>query len=141
MNHCNRKGLAMTRLYSIAALALLLAAPAMSQEVDCASAMAQQELNYCADQAWEAADAELNAAYKLAIAAMKDMDANMPDDLQGAEEALRAAQRAWVVYRDANCVAAGFPMRGGSAEPMLVSGCMERMTRERTAELQALLTY
>lgn len=122
-------------------LLCLLSSPSLGQELDCANAMAQQELNACAYQAWEAADAELNTAYKRAIAEMKDMDANMPDDLQGAEEALRAAQRAWVAYRDANCVVAGFPMRGGSAEPLLINGCMESMTLQRTMELQEMLSY
>ena len=124
-----------------AILSALSALPAAAQDLDCATAMAQQELNACAYQAWEAADVELNRAYKLAIAEMKDMDANMPEDLQGAEDALRAAQRAWVAYRDANCVAAGFPMRGGSAEPLLVNGCLARMTEARTAELLELRNY
>lgn len=124
-----------------AVLTALFAFPAAAQDLDCANTMAQQELNACAYQAWEAADAELNAAYKLAIAEMKDMDANMPEDLQGADEALRAAQRAWITYRDANCVVAGFPMRGGSAEPLLIYGCMESMTTQRTAELQDMLSY
>ena len=124
-----------------ALMTALFALPAAAQELDCDNAMAQQELNACAYRAWEAADADLNDAYKVAIAAMKDMDANMPDDLQGAEEALRVAQRAWVAYRDANCVVAGFPMHGGSAEPLLIYGCMDQMTVDRTAELRDMLTY
>jgi uncharacterized protein YecT (DUF1311 family) len=133
-----QRGAIMIRL---SVLACCLALPAAAQEFDCENAMAQQEMNACAYQAWEAADADLNAAYKLAMAEMKDMDANMPEDQQGADEALRAAQRAWIAYRDANCVVAGFPMRGGSAEPLLVYGCMSSMTETRTAELLELLSY
>ena len=125
----------------IAILIGLFALPAAAQDIDCANAQAQQELNACAYQAWEVADAELNEAYKAAIAARKDMDANMPEDLQGADEALREAQRAWVAYRDLNCESAGFPMRGGSAEPLLIYGCMEQMTIDRTAELWAMTDY
>lgn len=122
-------------------LAVRIASPALAQDIDCETAMAQQELNACAEQDWEAADADLNDAYKRAMAEMKDMDANMPEDLQGAADALRDAQRAWITYRDANCLHAGFPMRGGSAEPLLVYGCMAQMTEDRTAELLDWLTY
>ena len=122
-------------------LACLFASPALAQELDCATAEAQQDLNQCAELDWQAADEALNDAYKRAMAEMKDMDANMPEDLQGAADALREAQRAWIPYRDANCTLAGFPMRGGSAEPLLVYGCMTQMTEDRTAELLDMLSY
>jgi uncharacterized protein YecT (DUF1311 family) len=125
----------------IVLLAAFLAAPATAQQVDCANAMAQVDLNACAYDDWQVADAELNRVYKLAMAEMKAMDADLPPDLQGAAEALRAAQRAWIPFRDANCAAAGYPMRGGSAEPLLVYGCLARMTRDRTAELWDLTAY
>lgn len=122
-------------------LACLFASPALAQELDCATAEAQQDLNQCAELDWQAADEALNDAYKRAMAEMKDMDANMPEDLQGAADALRDAQRAWITYRDANCLHAGFPMRGGSAEPLLVYGCMAEMTNDRTVELLEWLSY
>ena len=37
--------------------------------------------------------------------------------------------------------AAGFPMRGGSAEPLLVYGCLRQMTENRTEELWELVNY
>lgn len=127
---------------TLPALMLCLAAsPALSQEIDCANAMAQQEMNICAEQDWQAADEELNYAYREVIAEMRLMDEMLPPELQGAEAALRAAQRAWIAYRDANCEAAGFPMRGGSAEPLLVYGCLRQMTEHRTEELWQLLEY
>ena len=55
-------------------LAVRIASPALAQDIDCETAMAQQELNACAEQDWEAADADLNDAYKRAMAEMKDMD-------------------------------------------------------------------
>ena len=122
-------------------LLLLIPGPAIAQEVDCANAMAQVELNACAHDDWQAADAELNNAYKAAMAAMRAMDAAQPPELQGAADALRSAQRAWITFRDANCASAGYPMRGGSAEPLLIYGCLGRMTRERTAELLELAAY
>jgi uncharacterized protein YecT (DUF1311 family) len=64
-------------LRPILALACL-ALPAAAQEVDCANAMAQADLNACAYQDWEEADADLNAAYKQAMAVMDEWDANLP---------------------------------------------------------------
>ncbi|HMS94695.1 MAG TPA: lysozyme inhibitor LprI family protein [Tabrizicola sp.] len=129
----------MIRVVTLACL--FAASPALAEEVDCATAMAQQELNICAEMDWQAADKDLNAVYKTVLAAMKDMDAVLPPELQGAEDALRTAQRAWIDYRDAQCETAGFPMRGGSAEPLLVYGCLRQVTENRTAELLALLDY
>lgn len=111
---------------------------ALAQEVDCAKAEVQVELNFCAEQDWQVADAELNAAYKLAMAAMKEIDAALPEDQRGAAAYLRQAQRDWIAYRDNACAAEGFMMRGGSAEPMLIYGCLARLTEERTLGLYAL---
>lgn len=58
---------------------------------------------------------------------------------KGGEEALVKAQRAWIGYRDAQCLSWGFQARGGSMEPMLVSSCEADLTRKRTAELKALV--
>lgn len=128
-------------LLQVAVLALALAAPAQAQTPDCANAITQQAMNICAEEDWQVADVDLNNAYREVLAEMEAMDADLPPRLQGAEEALRTAQRAWITYRDANCTAAGFPMRGGSAEPLLVYGCLRQMTVDRTAELWNLVNY
>lgn len=120
---------------------LLHSLPALAQTTDCANAITQQDMNICAEEDWQEADAALNDTYGEVMAAMKAMDADLPPALHGGEDALRTAQRAWITYRDANCTAAGFLMRGGSAEPLLVYGCLRQMTLDRTAELQDLVSY
>ncbi|AWD20812.1 lysozyme inhibitor LprI family protein [Fuscovulum blasticum] len=117
----------------------LLAAPAAAQQVDCAKAMAQLELNWCAEQSWQAADAELNAAYKEAMALLQSWDADLPKAERGGAEALKQAQRAWITFRDKACEAEGYAMHGGSAEPMLIYGCRAQLTRDRTAQLRGLV--
>jgi uncharacterized protein YecT (DUF1311 family) len=118
---------------------LLLACPAFGQEVDCNNAMAQIEMNICSEQDFEAADAELNAVWKDARKTAKELDAELPEELKGAEKALLEAQRAWIGYRDGQCEVAGFEARGGSMEPMLVSGCKATLTRARTKELREFI--
>lgn len=116
-----------------------LTLPAAAQEVDCANAMAQVDLNACAYQDWEAADADLNAAYKRAMALLQDWDANLPAAEQGGALALKEAQRAWITFRDKACEAEGYAFKGGSAEPLLVYGCMRVLTEERTAHLTSMV--
>lgn len=120
---------------------ICLAAPAHAQAIDCSKAMAQQDLNICAEEEWQVADADLNIAYREVMAEFQALDADLPPHLQGAEEALRTAQRAWITYRDAHCTTEGFQMRGGSAEALVVYGCLREMTIDRTEELRTLVAY
>jgi uncharacterized protein YecT (DUF1311 family) len=47
-----------------------------------------------------------------------------------------ASQRAWIAYRDAECIWQGFEAHGGSMEPMLVNACLAEKTTQRIKELQ-----
>lgn len=120
------------------ALACLLL-PAGAQAQSCAAAENQMELNQCAYEEWQTADAELNSAYKRVMAMLKDQDSQLYADLRGGPEALRDAQRAWITFRDKTCEAEGFQMRGGTAEPMVVAFCLTRVTRERIGHLYGML--
>lgn len=127
------------RMRLLPALALLCAAvsPSAAQDdIDCANAMAQQDMTICAGRDYEAADAELNAVWKQARAAAKAEDAGHDERLKGAEAALLASQRGWIAYRDGQCELAGFEARGGSMEPMLVAMCLAETTRLRSQELR-----
>lgn len=129
----------MTPHFRLAILALGLATPALAQELDCSNPVTQLDMNQCAYQDWQAADAELNQAYKAAMAMLKEWDEYLEEGDIPAADALRDAQRAWITFRDKACEAEGYAMRGGSAEPLLVNGCLARLTQERTAQLQELV--
>ena len=123
-----------------AAFMALLALPAVAQEpkANCKNPQTQMEMNICSQRDYEAADKALNAQYQTTRKAMKKWDADSSADLKGAEDALVKAQRAWVVYRDAQCISSGFQAHGGSMEPMLISGCQADLTRKRIEELKEL---
>lgn len=123
------------------ATALLWAGPVWAQDVDCVNAESQMEMTYCAEQDWNDADADLNDAYKDAMVALKQVDANLPQGDRHAAEYLRQAQRDWISYRDNACAAEAYPMHGGSAEPMVIYGCRARLTRERTEGLSYITEY
>ncbi len=94
----------------------------------CASANTQTELNQCAAQAYQAADDELNAVYQTVVSRLEDNSASL--------EKLRAAQRAWIGFRDAECAFESSAVEGGSAQPMVRNGCLETLTAERTEQLR-----
>jgi uncharacterized protein YecT (DUF1311 family) len=123
-----------------AAFMPLLALPAAGQEpkANCKNPQTQLEMNICSQRDYEAADKALNAQYQTTRKAMKKWDADSSADLKGAEDALVKAQRAWVAYRDAQCISSGFQAHGGSMEPMLISGCQADLTRKRITELKEL---
>ncbi|MFK0273988.1 lysozyme inhibitor LprI family protein [Ensifer sp. NPDC090286] len=130
--------------YAVVAVAFALplaSAFAQEEEVDCQNAVTQSDMNICANEDYEAADAELNKTYKQALAATQAQDQELADidaAYVGAEQALKKSQRAWIGYRDGQCELAGFEARGGSMEPMLVSGCLAELTKARTKELNAI---
>ena len=126
----------------IIASLLLLSAVAADPEIDCDNAMAQFELNACAYKEYERADAAMNAQWKVTTAHMKKIDADFDrtqDTRPGYFDTLLAAQRAWLTYRDQHCTGEGYVMRGGSAEPMVFSGCMTQLTEARTKQLKDLI--
>ncbi|WP_420851180.1 lysozyme inhibitor LprI family protein [Rhizobium quercicola] len=111
-------------------------------DLDCSNAVTQSDMTACSQQDYETADVALNAAYRKTMARAQAMDkdlADLGDGMVGAVEALKAAQRAWIAYRDAQCELAGFEARGGTMEPMLVAGCLAELTTKRTDELKAAL--
>lgn len=120
-----------------------MALPVLAQEepvVDCANATTQSDLNICAYRDYQAADGALNPAYRKALTAAQETDRQIgeyDEKAVGAVDALKKAQRAWIPYRDGQCALAGFAARGGSMEPMLVSGCLAELTAKRTEELKA----
>ncbi|GMN01711.1 lysozyme inhibitor LprI family protein [Erythrobacter sp. MTPC3] len=101
----------------------------------------QQEMNICAMTEYRAADANLNAQWKITSSKMKARDDGWTpdwDDRPGYFASLLEGQRAWIAYRDAHCRTDGYAARGGSLEPLLVSTCKTTLTKARTEELRAL---
>lgn len=66
---------------------------------------------------------------------MRAIDADLPAARRGAEVALRDGQRAWITFRDQACLAEAYVFAGGSAQPMVYSGCQARLTEQRAADL------
>lgn len=117
-------------------LLLASAASAGEEKVDCDNALSTYEMNICAGRAYEAADARLNAVYKQALAAIPEMAAEPPFDAKSWEAALRASQRTWIAFRDAECEGhVAMFWSGGSGATVDIIGCKTEKTEARANEL------
>lgn len=90
----------------------------------CTDAASQQELNACAVEQFEKAEAELNRTYRRIASRLGPRH----------RADLRQSQRAWLKYRDLNCKAeSGF--RSGSLAPAVQAFCLQSSNASRTKEL------
>ncbi|MGE6295661.1 lysozyme inhibitor LprI family protein [Aeromonas media] len=110
------------------ALLLLLATTAVQAEQDCTAPVTQTDMNICAFQDYQRADARLNAAYKKQVAALDKAQLDR----------LRTAQRAWITFRDAQCRYEAGVYEGGSMAPLVHSSCLTKLTEQRTKDLISL---
>jgi uncharacterized protein YecT (DUF1311 family) len=128
----------MKRYLAIIVLPLLLGSgSARAEKIDCTNASSTVEMNFCAEKDFQAADKTLNTAYEAALASIKGRDLEKPYDAKSFEAALRASQRAWLAYRDADCKdLVAQEWSGGSGTTSASLGCMTEKTMQRTKELK-----
>lgn len=126
-------------------LLLLFAGGASAEDqFDCANPITQVEMSSCAGLDYEQADSDLNALWPKVVAAAKANDEYIGDmardrGVPTTFEALRAAQRAWIKFRDAQCEYEAYEVFGGTAQPMVGSLCLAQLTRERIDVLSRAL--
>jgi uncharacterized protein YecT (DUF1311 family) len=82
----------------------------------------------CFYEASKKSDAEMNQLYQR-VQTVVDGDELVK---------LKAAQRLWIQFRDANCSAEYELYFGGSAAPMVKLACIEAVTRHREEELRVM---
>lgn len=122
-------------------LSLLLAgaAPADDQAtINCANQQSQLEMNVCSGREYKAADILLNNQWRVAQRTAREYDAISPP-LQKSEAhsaQLLAAQRAWIVFRDAHCLALSDKYRGGTIRGLIQDNCLTELTKIRTKQLR-----
>ena len=118
-------------------LTLLLAA---ALQAGCDDATTQVDMNRCAQAAWQRADAAMTREWQASYAAMKAKDA--ADTSRGGgfgyAAAALASQRAWLKFRDTQCVLEAGRYAGGSMQPLARANCLERLTKERAQQLRDL---
>ena len=110
--------------------------------LDCGEVTSQFHMTICAGENAKALDDILNAEYQISIGYMKYLDQSeytteVWDPITEAnivfsyEETLRSAQRAWLAYRESDCLARIGPNTGYSAYSMEFSECLQGFLAER----------
>src|SRR5579875_1212284 len=97
----------------LATTATLLCLGEAAHAQACTRASNQADLDRCAGEAFQRADARLNTAYRAYSAKLS------PESRAG----LKTAQRAWLAFRDADCAFRASAVEGGSAQPMVLAQC------------------
>jgi uncharacterized protein YecT (DUF1311 family) len=94
----------------------------------------------CLQQKHEALDSELNALYKEAIRRLPFADLSDADKIK-AKSALVSAQRAWIRFRDEDCIATAVVNGGGDASKYESAGCENDHIRQRINDLNRYIAY
>ena len=102
---------------------------AQTKKDPCANAQTQVEMNECQGREYKKADAALNAVYRQLMAKIDE----------GERTALKAAQQAWIKFRDGECEFESYQNKGGTIYPLVYSGCLTVLTQERSKQLRELL--
>lgn len=93
----------------------------------CGDAETQDVMNACFAIEFQNADREMSSAYNTALKRLSQED----------RERVRAAQRAWLHYRELHCKAVGsLQAGGGSLEPTEIFSCKADLTRARIKEIR-----
>ena len=112
-------------------ICFMVIAPNLAFAEFCDNPVTQSDMTYCAGWQFKKDDAGLNDVY----GRLKENYAEIPN----AKTALTKAQRAWVAFRDAECKLEAAGEEGGTAQPMIYSQCLSRLTQLRTEQLQKRL--
>ena len=126
-------------------LLLLLAGPciagAQAAKADpCEKLTSQADMNDCYGKEYQKDDARLNRVYRKAMDYLQHdlagSDQALKQSSQTAIDDLKAAELAWIKYRDLQCDAAGQQYEGGTMRSMIHSICMSMATEHRIDEIK-----
>ncbi|KOP28031.1 hypothetical protein AMR41_01035 [Hapalosiphon sp. MRB220] len=102
---------------------------AQKPAIDCSKATVTPELKYCSQLSYAAADKKLNQTYQKVIANIQ----------REPKQLLIKAQQAWIVFRDNACDFEVYQSRGGTGYEIFRNQCLERLTKQRTQDLENYL--
>lgn len=93
---------------------------------DCGEAVSTAEMRSCANARYQEADAELNRVYRQLVAGLSEKGRTQ----------LKAAQQAWLVFRDKNAAFAATAVEDGTLAPVVETSELTTLTRQRIEQLK-----
>ena len=140
-----RYGPLLTQCYAQAADAAAMKECIGLMSGNCMAREEQGETTYgmatCTASETEVWDRFLNDEYRQTMTYMKALDKDDEElfpEFANRADALKKAQRAWLVYRDAACDLEYAMPGAGSLRHLTGTGCVMQMTAERTIELKQM---
>jgi uncharacterized protein YecT (DUF1311 family) len=109
------------------AVVAFLACGTVSMAADCANPANQAEITECANDAASKADTALNDAYGQLMNLLGSSEQTMLID----------SQKAWIVFRDAECAFRTKSYSDGSIYSSLLANCIAELSTERATQLTA----
>jgi len=100
-----------------------------SEQVECKKATTQVEINACTRRNYDSADASMNRNYRQLRAALSERQ----------KQALLEAQRAWLRFRNFQCVFERGNYAGGTLATAVYFECLGEITRQRSEQLRVQL--
>ena len=99
------------------------------RQPNCSNPQINVEYKECARLRYQAADRRLNDVYRQLVAKLNRQQRSV----------LYQEQIKWIKSRDKNCESEVYGNRGGTGYQGFLNECLERKTRQRTAELENYL--
>ena len=116
-------------LPSLFSALFLFTTPILADPPDCAKNN-EIEIGACLQEAAKKADRIMNETYNKKMSQLGNES----------KDRLRKAQRAWIVFRDMSCHYEADVAKGGSMEGELWQLCLEKMTKQRSKELEEYIS-
>ena len=128
-------------LFSSIAALCAFASSASAQDVPCdANGSNTLVMAACAGAAYKEADEVMNAIYAELLKQAQALDqAATIQSTDKAADRLRKAQRAWLVWRDAECPLRSMRNLGGTIERIAIPNCLAALTSQRSEQLAELV--
>jgi uncharacterized protein YecT (DUF1311 family) len=111
----------------------------------CDDASNQQDAENCAKAEFEKSDQEMSQLYQKVLANFQEVeqktrpqDKALADKYKKNADNLQAAQKAWLVFREANCLAEKESETNDNNNAITAFSCRQRLTEDRTEDLKII---
>jgi uncharacterized protein YecT (DUF1311 family) len=111
-------------------LTVLASGNGIAQQIDCQKATTTNDMKFCAEQSYKAADKRLNEVYQKVLSG----------ETGEQKKLLIEAEEMWIKFRDDSCRFEITVSPDGREYPIFLNGCLEKLTRYRTADLEKYLS-
>jgi uncharacterized protein YecT (DUF1311 family) len=101
----------------------------IAQQINCDRPQGDVQVRTCIRLRYEASDKRMNEVYKQLISSLSDEEQSI----------LTEAQLGWIQLRDKTCEFEVYKSRGGSGYRGFLNECLDRVTQQRTSELEQYL--